>query len=136
MSWYPKPRVSRSNREGWKVCSSFQRQWYDIFKHEFIMSIWLPEKGFDTFLYKPSKDVYIPSRVFDNSNLLLWFRKVDTADENCYFSSDQLYKAIQDCFGRKSSCYTSSGASKPPATLMVCEISSYFSKKSKTPLSR
>ena len=22
------------------------------------MSIWLPEKGFDTFLCKPSKDVY------------------------------------------------------------------------------
>ena len=30
--------------------SSFQRQWYDIFKHEFVMSIWLPEKGFDAFL--------------------------------------------------------------------------------------
>lgn len=48
--------------------SSFQRQWYDIFKHEFIMPIWLPEKGFDIFLYKPSKDVYIPSRVFANDN--------------------------------------------------------------------
>ena len=30
-----------------------------LFKHEFIMSIWLSEKGFDTFLCKPSKDVYI-----------------------------------------------------------------------------
>ena len=31
--------------------SSFQRQWrYDIFKHEFIISIWLSEKGLDTFL--------------------------------------------------------------------------------------
>ena len=31
--------------------SSFQTQWrYDIFKHEFIMSIWLSEKGLDTFL--------------------------------------------------------------------------------------
>ena len=48
--------------------NSFQRQWYDIFKNEFIMLIWLPEKGFDTFLYRPSKDVYIPSRVFENSN--------------------------------------------------------------------
>ena len=31
--------------------SSFQRQWrYDIFKHEFIISIWLSEKGLDTFI--------------------------------------------------------------------------------------
>ena len=45
--------------------SLFQRQLYDIFKHEFVMSIWLPEKG---FLYKPSKDVYIPTGVFDNDN--------------------------------------------------------------------
>ena len=30
---------------------SFQRQWrYDIFKHEHIISIWLSEKGLDTFL--------------------------------------------------------------------------------------
>ena len=30
-----------------------------LFKHEFIMSIWLSERGFDTFLRKPSEDVYI-----------------------------------------------------------------------------
>ena len=30
-----------------------------LFKHEFIMSIWLSERGFDTFLRKPRKDVYI-----------------------------------------------------------------------------
>ena len=30
------------------------------------MSIWLSEKGFDTFLCKPSKDVYIPTRAFDS----------------------------------------------------------------------
>ena len=37
-----------------------------LFKHEFIMSIWLSEKGFDAFLCKPSKDVHIPIRAFDN----------------------------------------------------------------------
>ena len=60
-------RAERQSIALWKQLSSFQRQWYDIFKHEFIMSIWLPEKGFDTFLYKPSKNVYIPSRVFDRT---------------------------------------------------------------------
>jgi len=32
------------------------------------MSIWLPEKGFDKFLYKPSNYVYIQSGVSDNGN--------------------------------------------------------------------
>lgn len=66
--------------------SSFQRQWHDIFKHEFIMSIWLPEKGFDTFLYKPSKDVYIPSRALDNNNYCYCgLVKADPTDANCFF---------------------------------------------------
>ena len=30
-----------------------------LFKHQFVMSIWLSEKGFDTFLCELSKDVYI-----------------------------------------------------------------------------
>ena len=61
------------------------------------MSIWLPEKGFNTFLYKPGKDVYIPSRVFDNGNYCYCgLEKADPADESCYFCGDQLYKAIQD----------------------------------------
>lgn len=77
--------------------SSFQRQWYDIFKHELIMSIWLPEKGFDTFVYKPNRNVYISSRVFDNGNYCYCgLEKADPADESCYFCGDQLYKAIQD----------------------------------------
>ena len=62
-----------------------------------IMSIWLPEKGFDTFLYKPIKDVYIPGRVFDNGNYSYYgLEKADQADANCCFCGDQLYEAIQD----------------------------------------
>lgn len=78
--------------------SSFQRLWYDILKHEFIMSIWLPKKGFDAFFYiKLSKDVGIPGRIFDNgSYCYCGLEKADQADANCCFCGDQLYKAIQD----------------------------------------
>ena len=45
--------------------SSSKNQWFDIFQHEFVMLIWLPENGFTTCQYKASKGVYIPKR--DNS---------------------------------------------------------------------
>lgn len=53
------------------------------------MLIWLLEKGFNIFLYKLSKDVYILSRVFDNGNYCYrGLEKVDLVDESCYFCSD------------------------------------------------
>ena len=48
--------------------------------------IWLPEKKIDTFLYKPSKDVYIPSRALDNDNdCYCGLVKADPTDANCIF---------------------------------------------------
>ena len=35
--------------------SSSKNQWFDIFQHEFVMLIWLPENGFTTCQYKASK---------------------------------------------------------------------------------
>ena len=97
------------------------------------MSIWLPEKGFDKFLYKPSNYVYIQSGVSDNGTYCYCgLEKADPAPDSCYFSGDKLYKDSV-LVVHVNSCYTSSAAPKSLTTLMVWEISSYLNNKLKTP---
>jgi hypothetical protein len=46
--------------------TTYQKRWQEVFKHEFIMLIWLPEQGHEPCSCTPSKSVYIPHL------LLLW----------------------------------------------------------------
>ena len=34
----------------------YHRRWYEIFKHEFVMLVWLPEQGFNLSTYKHTDD--------------------------------------------------------------------------------
>ena len=58
--------------------SSSKNQWFDIFQHEFVMFIRLPENGLTTCQYKASRDVYIPKRdiIYTSSNQRLGVRSV------------------------------------------------------------
>ena len=42
------------------VNTTYQNRWQEIFRHEFIMLIWLPEQGHEPCSYEPRKSVYIP----------------------------------------------------------------------------
>ena len=42
------------------VNTTYQQRWQEIFRHEFVMLIWLPEQGYEPCSYAPSKSVYIP----------------------------------------------------------------------------
>ena len=59
--------------------SSSKNQWFEIFQHEFVMLISLPENGFTTCQYKASKGVYIPKR--DNSYCSCGLQKAQIADD-------------------------------------------------------
>ena len=68
----------------------------EIFKHEFVMLIWLPEQGFQLNTYKHNA-VYIPARVFENSGYCYCnLEKADPADSKCTFCSDPLMDVIQN----------------------------------------
>ena len=73
-----------------------QRQWPEIFKHEFVMLIWLPEQGFQLNTYKHNA-VYIPARIFENSGYCYCnLEKADPAESKCTFCSDPLMNVIQN----------------------------------------
>ena len=77
--------------------TTYQRRWAEIFRHEFIMLVWLPEQHHEPCSYTPSKDVYIPQRVFNDSNYCYCgLHKADPADQSCCFCSDHLMKLIHD----------------------------------------
>ena len=86
----PKPAVKELNEN-----TTFQRRWSDIFKHKFVMLIWLSEQGFEPNTQKHNA-VYIPCRVFDderycNCNL----QKADPRGSKCTFCGDPLMDMIQ-----------------------------------------
>lgn len=77
--------------------SSYSRRWLDIFRHEFIMLIWLQEQGHDAIRYTESKDIYIPQRVFnDNQYCYCGLEKANPEDESCCFCSDRLMTLIHE----------------------------------------
>lgn len=73
--------------------SSSKNQWFDIFQHEFVMLIWLPENGFTTCQYKASKAVYIPKR--DNSYCSCGLQKAQIEDDKCCICGDRLTNLIE-----------------------------------------
>ena len=49
------------------VNTTHQQRWQEIFKHEFVMLIWLPEQGYEPCSYTRSKSVHIPPSIFNDS---------------------------------------------------------------------
>ena len=77
------------------VNTTYQQRWQEIFRHEFVMLIWLPEQGYEPCSYAPSKSVYIPPLVFDDSsNCYCGLQKADPTDTSCYFCSDNIFSLI------------------------------------------
>lgn len=75
--------------------TTYQKRWYEIFRHEFIMLIWLPEQQHEPCPYTPSKSVYIPQRVFsDSAYCYCGLHKADPTDESCTFCGDECMKLI------------------------------------------
>ena len=77
------------------VNTTYQQRWQEIFRHEFVMLIWLPEQGYEPCSYAPSKSVYISPRVFnDSSYCYCGLQKADPTDTSCYFCSDNIFSLI------------------------------------------
>ena len=77
--------------------TTYQQRWREVFRHEFIMLIWLPEHGYESSSYSPSKNVYIPSRVFnDSSYCYCGLKKASQTDRKCCFCNDKLMSLIDD----------------------------------------
>ena len=77
--------------------STYQTRWQDIFRHEFIMLVWLPEHGHNPCLYTESKDVYIPPRVLnDSAYCYCGLEKADPGDIKCCFCSDRTMFLIHE----------------------------------------
>ena len=75
----------------------YKRCWYEIFKHEFVMLVWLPEQGFNLRPYKHTA-VCIPNRVFSDSRFCYCnLEKLvpSPTDEKCTFCGDPIMKLIQ-----------------------------------------
>ena len=73
----------------------FHRRWYEIFKHEFVMLVWLPEQGFDLSTYKHN-GIYIPNRVFSDTRFCYCnLEKTDASDAKCSFCGDPIMALIQ-----------------------------------------
>lgn len=73
----------------------YKRRWYEIFKHEFVMLVWLPEQGFNLSTYKHTA-VYIPDRVFSDPRFCYCnLEKASPTDEKCTFCGDPIMKFIQ-----------------------------------------
>ena len=77
--------------------TTYRQRWREVFRHEFIMLIWLPEHGYESSSYSPSKNVYIPSRVFNDSNYCYCgLKKASQTDRKCCFCNDKLMSLIDD----------------------------------------
>ena len=77
--------------------TTHKKKWEQIFRHEFIMLIWLPEQGHEPCSYTPSKSVYIPPRVFDDpSYCYCGLQKADQTDTGCSFCTDPLLCLIHE----------------------------------------
>ena len=81
--------------------TTYQKRWQEVFRHEFIMLIWLPEQGHEPCSYTPSKSVYIPPRVFDDPLCCYCgLQKADQTDSGCSFCTDPLLTLIHESVGQ------------------------------------
>ena len=69
--------------------TTYQNRWTEIFRHKFIMLVWLPEQHHETCSYTPSKNVYIPQRVFNDSSYCYFgLHKADPSEQSCCLCGD------------------------------------------------
>ena len=81
--------------------TTYQKRWQEVFRHEFIMLIWLPEQGHEPCSYTPSKSVYIPPSVFDDPlRCYCGLQKADQTDSGCSFCTDPLLTLIHESVGQ------------------------------------
>ena len=81
--------------------TTYQKRWQQVFRHEFIMLIWLPEQGHEPCSYTPSKSVYIPLRVFDDPLCCYCgLQKADQTDSGSSFCTDPLLTLIHESVGQ------------------------------------
>ena len=67
----------------------------NVYKHEFVMLVWLPEQGFNLSTYKHTA-VYIPDRVFADPRVCYCnLEKASPTDGKCTFCGDPVMKFIQ-----------------------------------------
>ena len=82
----------------------FHRRWYEIFKHEFVMLVWLPEQEFDLSTYKHN-GIYIPNRVFSDARFCYCnLEKTDASDENFHSVEIQLWHSSNRVLSRGKFC--------------------------------
>ena len=78
------------------VNTTYQQRWLEMFRHEFIRLIWLPEQGNEPCSHTPIKSVYIPLRVFNDNSYCCGLQKADPTDTSCCFCSDNLLSLIHE----------------------------------------
>ena len=75
--------------------TTYQNRWAEIFRHEFIMLIWLPQQGFQQPGTKWKNEAYIPSRVFsDPLYCYCGLLKTSPDDDKCMFCGDPVMTLI------------------------------------------
>ena len=76
-------------------------RWQEIFRHEFIMLIWLPEHGHESSSSSSTKGVYIPQRALNDSRYCYCgLEKADPEDQKCYFCGHRLLSLIDESVQR------------------------------------
>lgn len=76
--------------------TTYQNRWMEIFRHEFVMLIWLPQQGFQQPGTKCKNEAYIPERVFsDPSYCYCGLLKASPDDAKCFFCGDTVMKFIE-----------------------------------------
>ena len=77
--------------------TTYQRRWAEIFKHELIMTIWLPEQGVELSGHKAKNEAYIPARVFDDpSYCYCGLLKAYPNDPKCTLCSDTIMTLVDE----------------------------------------
>ena len=76
--------------------TTYQRRWFEILKHEYIMLIWLPENGYELSRKKSPNEAYIPTRVLENAcYCYCGALKTKPRDAKCSFCGDPLMRLIE-----------------------------------------
>ena len=80
--------------------STARTRWNNIFRHEFVMLIWLAEHGYES---TSSKKGIFPSRVFsDMQYCYCGLEKANPEDNHCYFCGDLVMALTHERVTNKS----------------------------------
>ena len=76
--------------------TTYQNRWVEIFRHEYVMLIWLPQLGFQQPEAACKNVAYIPERVFnDPSYCYCGLLKACPEDAKCCVCGDPIMKFIE-----------------------------------------